>query len=47
MKGADGFWPRREGVRASYATEARHLRVAPGRLTAHASAGRGETCGGT
>ncbi|MFI6120688.1 alpha-xylosidase [Streptomyces sp. NPDC051064] len=47
MKFTDGFWLMREGVRASYATEIRDLRVDPDRFTAYASvkrvAARGDT----
>lgn len=37
MKFTDGFWLMREGVRASYATEVRDLRVDPDRFTAYAA----------
>ncbi|MDQ0792797.1 alpha-xylosidase [Streptomyces sp. B1I3] len=47
MKFTDGFWLMREGVRASYATETRDLRVEDGRFTAYAAvkqvAKRGDT----
>ncbi|MFE6037402.1 alpha-xylosidase [Streptomyces sp. NPDC056452] len=47
MKFTDGFWLMREGVRASYATEIRDLRVEPDRFTAYAAvkrvAARGDT----
>ncbi|WP_328897449.1 alpha-xylosidase [Streptomyces sp. NBC_00236] len=47
MKFTDGFWLMREGVRASYATEIRDLRVGADRFTAYASvkrvAERGDT----
>ncbi|MER5634665.1 alpha-xylosidase [Streptomyces nitrosporeus] len=47
MKFTDGFWLMREGVRASYATEIRDLRVEENRFTAYASvkkvAARGDT----
>ncbi|WP_217226234.1 alpha-xylosidase [Streptomyces anulatus] len=47
MKFTDGFWLMREGVRASYATEIRDLRVDADRFTAYAAvkrvAARGDT----
>ncbi|MFF5898903.1 alpha-xylosidase [Streptomyces argenteolus] len=47
MKFTDGFWLMREGVRASYATEIRDVRVEPDRFTAYAAvkrvAARGDT----
>ncbi|MFD9759821.1 alpha-xylosidase [[Kitasatospora] papulosa] len=47
MKFTDGFWLMREGVRASYATEIRDLRVDDDRFTAYAAvkrvAARGDT----
>ncbi|MBV7672306.1 alpha-xylosidase [Streptomyces halstedii] len=47
MKFTDGFWLMREGVRASYATEIRDLRVEESRFTAYAAvkrvAARGDT----
>ncbi|MEV5604071.1 alpha-xylosidase [Streptomyces sp. NPDC052299] len=47
MKFTDGFWLMREGVRASYATEIRDLRVSDDRFTAYAAvkqvAARGDT----
>ncbi|MEV5160194.1 alpha-xylosidase [Streptomyces sp. NPDC053728] len=47
MKFTDGFWLMREGVRASYATEIRDLRVGADRFTAYAAvkrvAARGDT----
>ncbi|MEU1485572.1 alpha-xylosidase [Streptomyces sp. NPDC005752] len=47
MKFTDGFWLMREGVRASYATEIRDLRVEDHRFTAYAAvkrvAARGDT----
>ncbi|MYT84593.1 MULTISPECIES: alpha-xylosidase [unclassified Streptomyces] len=47
MKFTDGFWLMREGVRASYATEIRDLRVEESRFTAFAAvkrvAARGDT----
>ncbi|MEU5657147.1 alpha-xylosidase [Streptomyces sp. NPDC047737] len=47
MKFTDGFWLMREGVRASYATEIRDVRVDPDRFTAYAAvkrvAARGDT----
>ncbi|TRV78846.1 alpha-xylosidase [Streptomyces sp. 130] len=47
MKFTDGFWLMREGVRASYATEIRDLRVSADRFTAYAAvkrvAARGDT----
>ncbi|MCG7526950.1 alpha-xylosidase [Streptomyces sp. OfavH-34-F] len=47
MKFTDGFWLMREGVRASYATEVRDLRVSSDRFTAYAAvkrvAARGDT----
>ncbi|MGC4945431.1 alpha-xylosidase [Streptomyces sp. DT224] len=47
MKFTDGFWLMREGVRASYATEIRDLRVSADRFTAYAAvkpvAERGDT----
>ncbi|MFE7364331.1 alpha-xylosidase [[Kitasatospora] papulosa] len=47
MKFTDGFWLMREGVRASYATEIRDLRVDDDRVTAYAAvkrvAARGDT----
>ncbi|MFE2022420.1 alpha-xylosidase [Streptomyces sp. NPDC059499] len=47
MKFTDGFWLMREGVRASYATEIRDLRVEADRFTAYAAvkrvAARGDT----
>ncbi|WP_241191678.1 alpha-xylosidase, partial [Streptomyces sp. ADI97-07] len=47
MRFTDGFWLMREGVRASYATEIRDLRVEDSRFTAYAAvkrvAARGDT----
>ncbi|WP_405762733.1 alpha-xylosidase [Streptomyces sp. NBC_01420] len=47
MKFTDGFWLMREGVRASYATEIRDLRVSADQFTAYAAvkrvAARGDT----
>ncbi|MBM7439736.1 alpha-xylosidase [Streptomyces sp. HB132] len=47
MRFTDGFWLMREGVRASYATEVRDLRVEDHRFTAYAAvkrvAARGDT----
>ncbi|MDK1472421.1 alpha-xylosidase [Streptomyces sp. 549] len=47
MKFTDGFWLMREGVRATYASQVRDLRVDPDRFTAYAAdkqvRGRGDT----
>ncbi|MFE3518805.1 alpha-xylosidase [Streptomyces sp. NPDC059166] len=47
MKFTDGFWLMREGVRASYATQIRDLRVDTDRLTAYAAVKRVEARGDT
>ncbi|MFE7756864.1 alpha-xylosidase [Streptomyces sp. NPDC057429] len=47
MRFTDGFWLMREGVRASYATEIRDLRVEDGQLTAYAAVKRVERRGDT
>ncbi|MFG2924374.1 alpha-xylosidase [Streptomyces sp. NPDC048305] len=47
MKFTDGFWLMREGVRASYATQIRDLRVDPDRFTAYAAVKRVEARGDT
>ncbi|MFD5874846.1 alpha-xylosidase [Streptomyces sp. NPDC060322] len=47
MRFTDGFWLMREGVRASYATETRDLRVEADRFTAYAAVKRVEARGDT
>ncbi|WP_432105657.1 alpha-xylosidase [Streptomyces sp. bgisy091] len=47
MKFTDGFWLMREGVRASYATQIRDLRVDADRFTAYAAVKRVEARGDT
>ncbi|MFE4452503.1 alpha-xylosidase [Streptomyces sp. NPDC056796] len=47
MRFTDGFWLMREGVRASYATEIRDLRVEDDRFTAYAAVKRVATRGDT